>query len=99
MDIKNEFDNCVSEFCKLETSKKREIIINNLIETLAIVDKVANDVCKPTEILLNREVLDAKNLKECSEDDYNEALFVYIESLRESLGVVLEKIEKDYYEE
>ena len=78
MDIKNEFNNCVEEYCKLDTYKKREININNLIETIAVLDKVANDVSNPKELLLNKELLDVKNLKECSEDDYNEALFVYI---------------------
>jgi hypothetical protein len=98
MDIKNEFKNCVEEYCKLNTYKKREINVNNLIETIAVLDKVASDVSNPKELLLNKELLDVKNLKECSEDDYNEALFVYIEALRESLGSILEKIEEDYYE-
>ncbi len=97
MDIKKDFDECVAAFCNLKTHKKREIIINDLVETLAIIDKVTNDIGQKKEILLNREVLDAKNLKECSEDDYNEALFVYIESIRESLGSLFEKIDYDYY--
>ena len=98
MDIKRDFDECVAAFCDLETYRKREIIVNDLVETLAIIDKVASDIGRKKEMLLNREVLDAKNLKECSEDDYNEALFVYIESIRESLGSLLERIDYDYYE-
>ncbi len=98
MDIKKDFDECVTAFCDLETHKKREIIINDLVETLAIINKVANDIGQKKNILLNKEVLDAKNLKECSEDDYNEALFVYIESIRESLGSLLEQIDYYYYE-
>ena len=47
---------------------------------------------------LNHKLVDDKRYKECSEDDYNEALFVYIESIRESLGSLLERIDYDYYE-
>lgn len=98
MDLKKEFDNCVAEFCKLESFEKREIIVNELVETLGIINKVANDIGYKGDVLLNREVLDAKNLRECSEDDYNEALFVYIESIRESFGSLLTRLENDYYE-
>ena len=97
MNIKEEFNNCVKEFCNLELYEKRQVIIDDLIETLSIVDKVASDIGNERELLLNREILDAKNLQECSEDDFNEALFVYLHSIREPLGAILEKIGNDYY--
>ena len=97
MDNKEEFNSCVREFCGLQLYEKRQVIVDDLIETLAIVDKVANDIGNGRELLLNREILDAKNLDNCSEDDYNEALFVYLHSIREPLGAILEKIGNDYY--
>lgn len=97
MDIKEEFNNCVKEFCTLRLFEKRQVIVDDLIETLSIVDKVASDMGGNQELLLNREVLDAKNLNDCSEDDFNEALFVYLHSIREPLGVILERIGNDYY--
>ena len=77
MNTKEEFNNCVREFCNLELYEKRQVIVDDLIETLSIVDKVASDIGNEKELLLNREVLDIKNLQDCSEDDFNEALFVY----------------------
>ena len=97
MNTKEEFNNCVREFCNLELYEKRQVIVDDLIETLSIVDKVASDIGKNQELLLNREVLDIKNLQECSENDFNEALFVYLHSIREPLGTILEKIGNDYY--
>lgn len=97
MDVQDNFNSCVKEFCNLELFEKRQVIVDDLIETLSIVDKVANDIGNAPELLLNREILDAKNLKECSEDDFNEALFVYLHSIREPLGAILERIGNDYY--
>ena len=97
MEIKEEFNTCVREFCGLENFEKRQVIMDDLVETLAIVDKVANDIGDNQELLLNREVLDAMNLESCSEADFNEAIFVYLHSIREPLGAILEKVGNDYY--
>ena len=37
------------------------------------------------------------NLESCSEADFNEAIFVYLHSIREPLGAILEKVGNDYY--
>ena len=92
------FDNYVSKFCDLDLSDKRENIVNNLQELLAVAQKVAKDMDNRTELLLNKELLDVKKLKERSEDDFDEAVFVYINSIQESFGVILNQIANDYYE-
>ena len=98
MNKQDAFNNYVSKFCDLDLSDKRENIVNNLLELLAVMQKVAKDMDNNTELLLNKEVLDAKNLKECSEEDFDETIFVYINSIQESFGVILNQITKDYYE-
>ena len=97
MNNQEEFNACVKEFCNLEYYEKRNVIMDDIVETLSIVDKVASDIGSKQELLLNREVLDAINLKECSEDDFNEALFVYLHSIREPLGAILESVGNDYF--
>ena len=92
------FNNYMSKFCDLDLSDKRENIIGKLVELLAVMQKLANDMDNSTELLLNKEILDSKNLKECSEEDFDETIFVYINSIQESFGVVLNQIAKDYYE-
>ena len=97
MERQKAFDEYVAAFCQLELAKKRELITKDLIQTLAIVQKVAEDIDKNTSLLINSEILDAKQVDKCSEDDFYEALFVYIHSIQESLGVVLNKLGDDYY--
>lgn len=98
MDKQYLFNNYIEKFCDLDINDKREYIINSLLETLAITQKIAKDFDNATEILLNKELLDIKNIRTCSENDFYEGMFVYINSIQESFGIILKKVIEDYYD-
>lgn len=97
MERQKAFDEYVSAFCDLDLVQKKEMVLKEIKETLAVTQKIANDIGNNNELLINKEVLDARDLENCSEDDFYEALFVYIHSIQESLGTIFDKIGEDYY--
>lgn len=76
------FDKYVELFKQLPLEEKRKIVLKESKELLAFFSEL-ND--SKNEILINREILDAEK-ENVSEDDYVEALFVYINSLKELIG-------------
>ena len=54
-------------------------------ETLALLEKLHKNLGKENTILLNKEVLDVKD-GVSSEEDFVEAMFVYILMIQESLA-------------
>lgn len=85
----NEFNNAFKEYMEtfkaLDIPDKRMEIINSVKEINAIIDKLAEESEIDLNYLKSNEILDMKNGSE-SEDDYLEALLVYIENSKNLLA-------------
>ncbi len=73
------------EFFKSQPLKEKQSII---IDQLKMLSALTNTMCKElnisNEILINRELIDLKN-SNYTEDDFAEAIIVYINSIQNSL--------------
>lgn len=85
----SEFNDAFSEYMEafkaLDIPEKRMEIINSVKEINAIIDKLAEDSKVDLNYLKSKEILDMKDGLE-SEDDFLEALLVYIENFKTLLA-------------
>ncbi len=77
--------NSYMEFFKSQPLKEKQSIV---IEQLKMLAGLTNNMCKEldvnNELLLNKEIVDLNN-GDYTEDDFAEALIVYINSIQNSL--------------
>jgi len=85
------FKEYVDAFKQMETPDKRKEIIRNINEITAMFDMLASEANIQVSYLKSKEVSELKDGYE-SEDDYLEALLVYIENAKSVLGEYLVKI-------
>jgi hypothetical protein len=85
------FKEYVDAFKQMEISDKRKEIIRSINEVTAIFDMLATESNIKLSYLKSNEVNELNDGYE-SEDDYLEALLVYIENAKSVLGQYLEKI-------
>ena len=88
--LNDSFKEYLESFKSLNTSDKRQEIINAINEITAIFDVLAEDEHINIEYIKSKEILELKNGNE-TEDDYLEALLVYIENAKNVLGQYLLK--------
>lgn len=92
----NNFDAFIEEFTELDLKEKQKIVIDEFKEMLAVISKLCEDYKINYEILLNRELTDVTQTN-YTEDDFVEATYVYIQSLKELLASYInENIKNDY---
>lgn len=82
------FTEYMDAFKELDISEKRIEIINSIKEVSALMVKLANDDGISLNYLNSKEILNFKNGGE-SEEEFLEALLVYIENFKEMLGQYL----------
>ena len=82
------FNEYLSEFKKLSVTEKRNEIIDNLKEFIAIFDSLASREGIKINYLKSNEIKDLYD-KNVSEDDYLEGIFVYFEVAKSILGQYL----------
>lgn len=93
-ELKSNFDAYVEEFKKIPLEEKKDKVIESIQELLGAMQSEAEDLGIEYTDLLNKEIIDIKK-ENRTEDDYVEAVFVYIESIKEVYSkVMLEIIEK-----
>lgn len=80
-----EFNKYVNSFKKLSTGRKKEETIKQMKEMLAFIWLLKEKTGIPFSVLYNREIIDAKD-KTVSEDDFVEAVFVYIHIIKEAFA-------------
>ena len=91
--IQNETFN---EYKKLPLQKKKQMANEEVKKLLAFIEKANNDLNLNDTILFNREILDL-NGDNVSDDDFVEAMFVYIYSIREALSIYFNTVSKILY--
>lgn len=82
------FTEYMDAFKELDISEKRIEIINSIKEVSALLVKLADDDGISLKCLNNKEILNFKNGRE-TEEEFLEALLVYIENFKEMLGQYL----------
>jgi hypothetical protein len=90
------FNQYVESYKKLPLQEKKAIVNAEIKKLLAFIEKAKMDVNAKGEILFNREILDLNN-EIVSDDDFVEAMFVYIHAIQESLGEYFNEIAKYLY--
>lgn len=95
--IENEkFNNYVEAYKQLPLQEKKNIVNDEVKKLLAIIEKAKSDIGLQSQLLLNKEILDL-NRDSVSDDDFVEAMFVYIHTIQESLGDYFNEIVKYLY--
>ena len=85
-----EFNNYIEELRKLDTHAKREELIRQIKDFIAILTVIAEEDNLGVEYLKSKEILDL-NKDSVSEDDFLEAAIVYIENAKNIVGQIFEK--------
>ncbi len=88
-EINETFNDYILEFKKLTTIEKREEILNSIKELIVIFEQMAKMDNISLSYLKSQEILDIK--KSNTEDDYLEALLVYLENAKNLIGQYLDK--------
>ena len=86
-------NNFVEKYKKLSLVDKKIAIEKEIKETLALLEKLHEKLGKENDILFNKEVLDVKD-GVSSEEDFVEAMFVYVLTIQESLASYVDLIDK-----
>ena len=82
------FKEYIEEFKKLTTSEKRMELVDSIKELSGIIDSLAERENKNLEYLKSKEISKLNNGFE-SEDDFLEALLVYVENSKNLIGQYL----------
>lgn len=90
-ELNETFKEYLEAFKKLQTVDKRKEIIRSINDITAMFDMLATESNINLSYIKSNEVNDLKNGNE-SEDDYLEALLVYIENAKSVLGQYLLKM-------
>ena len=93
-ELESSFKEYVDSFKQMEIKDKRKEIIRSINEITVMFDSLASESNIQLSYLKSVEVSDLKDGEE-SEDDYLEALLVYIENAKSILGQYLTYINND----
>ncbi len=90
------FNQYVNAYKKLPLQKKKEMVNEETKKLIAFIEKINADMGIKEQTLFNREILDL-NSNNISDDDFTEAMFVYIHTIRELLGAYFNKVSEVLY--
>lgn len=87
----SKFNEMIEVFKKLPLKNKKEIVQNDFKELIAVLKEIDKD----DYVLYNKEILDVEK-EEQTEDDFVEAIYVYLSSVKEMMSVILlEHLERE----
>ncbi len=89
-----EFDMYVESYKKLPLIEKKKIIEKEFKEIISTFYGLINCHNVNPKVLFNREILDL-NKEEFTEDDFAEAVFVYINAIKELIGNYVDIVERN----
>ena len=84
----NYFNAFIEEYKEKSLLEKQNIIINELKELIAVSEKICIDKGIDYDLLINREILDISK-EGYTQDDYLEAIYVYLQIFKEILSAYL----------
>ena len=93
-----EFNDYVDKFKQLPLQDKKKKTVDEIKLLLAFIEKLKMDMSINDELIFNKEILDL-NSDNISDDDFVEAIFVYIHIIQESFGCYVNRIMEILYKE
>lgn len=87
----NDFEEYMKFFKGLSLKEKQKIVLDELKVLSYYSNKMCTQLGVSNEMLLNKEQLDTNN-KTYTEDDFAEALIVYIGSIKDSLSAFSDEL-------
>ena len=87
-EMNSKFEAYIEEYKKQDIATKREKLINSIKDLIASIDAIGQEEGIELHYLKSREVLDL-NGENTSEDDFLEAMLVYIETAKNLVGEYL----------
>lgn len=96
MNTNEKFDAYIDAYKQLPLQEKKKMVNEEVKKLLAFIDKAKKDLNIADDILFNREILDL-NRDNVSDDDFVEAMFVYVHAIQESLGKYFNEVSKVLY--
>lgn len=88
-ELNKSFDEYIIEFKKLTTLEKREEVLSSIKDLIAIFEGLASMDKINLNYLKSKEILDIKTSH--TEDDFLEAIIVYLENAKNLIGQYLDK--------
>lgn len=88
-ELEEAFSAYIEEIKLSDVSTKRREIINSIKELIAVIQLLANSTGIELHYLKSKEILDLENI-EVSENDFLEAIIVYIENAKSIIGEYLD---------
>ena len=90
------FNQLIAAYKLLPIKEKKDKVNTELKKTIAFLVKALNDLKIDSTLLYNREILDL-NKEEISDEDFVEAMYVYIHTIQELIGKYFNKTAKILY--
>lgn len=87
--MQEKFDELIEKYKKLSLNEKRNNLVKDFKEMIAVYLYLAESNNIPVELLNTKEILDI-NDKNYTEDDYLEAIYSYFNVLKEIVSRLLE---------
>ena len=85
-----DFNVYIEKYKKLSLEEKKKLVEKEFEELIVVLKKINENMGNNPKLLFNREILDLKK-NNASEDDFVEAVFVYINSVKELLATIIRK--------
>ena len=93
--INNEsFDLYVESYKKLPLSDKKEIVVEDIYSLFSMFERLNTKPPQEYKVVFNREIVDLKK-ETPTEDDFVEAMFVYINMIQEMLSDYIDNNNKE----
>ena len=87
------FDLCVQNFKKKTKKEKQQIVVSEIKKLIAVIEKMKSDAELKNEMLFNKEILDDFD-DEPEDEDFVEAMFVYVHSVKELFASLIDVLQK-----
>lgn len=85
------FSDFIEEYKSKSLMEKQQFVINDLKEMVACIQQLCYLKGIKTDLLINKEILDV-NSSSYTEDDFAEAVYVYIQMFKEIISDFLDPI-------
>ncbi len=88
-DLKECFDDFIEEYKENSLFDKQQLIVQELKEMIAMMQKICADNNISYDLIMNREILDLQK-ENYTQHDFAEAVYVYLQMLKETIGQLLD---------
>ena len=92
------FNEYIEVYKKLSLKKKQDLVIEEILDIFKFLNKLKQDLNLDNNVLFNKELDDLKNV-DFTDDDFVEAVYVYMCSLKEYLADYIEVVSKLIYKD